>query len=73
MAMAFVVVIYGTPVVTGVTDPKDLMGSWSENKLTNKQLNKQTNKQTNKQIIHLKLYEQIKFIQCRPHRSWCAW
>jgi holo-[acyl-carrier protein] synthase len=27
MAMAFVIVIYGTPVVTGVTDPKDLMGS----------------------------------------------
>ena len=27
LAMAFVVVIYGTPVVTGVTDPKDLMGS----------------------------------------------
>jgi holo-[acyl-carrier protein] synthase len=26
MAMAFVVVIYGTPVVTGVTDPKDLLG-----------------------------------------------
>jgi hypothetical protein len=51
MAMAFVVVIYGTPVVTGVTDPKDLMGSWSENKLTNKQLNKQTNKQTNKSFI----------------------
>jgi hypothetical protein len=32
MAMAFVIVIYGTPAVTGVTDPKDLMGSWSENK-----------------------------------------
>jgi holo-[acyl-carrier protein] synthase len=27
MAMAFVIVIYGIPVVTGVTDPKDLMGS----------------------------------------------
>ena len=26
MAMAFVIVIYGTPVVTGVTDPKDLLG-----------------------------------------------
>jgi hypothetical protein len=24
--MAFVIVIYGTPVVTGVTDPKDLLG-----------------------------------------------
>jgi hypothetical protein len=31
MAMAFVIVIYGTPVVTGVTDPKDLMGSWADN------------------------------------------
>jgi hypothetical protein len=38
MAMAFVIVIYGTPVVTGVTDPKDLMGSWSEKNKT-----KQTN------------------------------
>ncbi len=26
MAMAFVVVMYGTPVFTGVTDPKDLIG-----------------------------------------------
>lgn len=26
MAIAFVVVTYGTPVVTGVTDPKDLIG-----------------------------------------------
>jgi holo-[acyl-carrier protein] synthase len=26
MAMAFVIVIYGTPVVTGVTNPKDLLG-----------------------------------------------
>ena len=27
MAIAFVVVTYGTPVVTGVTDPKDIQGS----------------------------------------------
>ena len=26
MAIAFVVVTFGTPVVSGVTDPKDLLG-----------------------------------------------